>query len=49
MGLAYGACSDVSEGFAQRIAVVVDPQGKIQEYHSNVDAKQFPAEVCARL
>jgi len=49
MGLAYGACSEPSEGCAQRIAVVIDPQGKVQEYHESVDAKQFPAEVCARL
>jgi len=49
MGLAYGACDDASSACANRIGVVIGPEGEIQEYHANVDAKNFPVEVCARI
>ena len=49
MGLAYGACEDSSAACANRIGVVIGPDGSILEYHDNVDAKGFPVEVCARL
>ena len=49
MGLTYGACDDASSACANRIGVVIGPEGEIQEYHANVNAKKFPVEVCARI
>ena len=49
IGLAYGACQDADAPAARRIAVVIDPEGKIKEYHSRVDPRIFPADLAARL
>ena len=49
MGLAYGACDDASSACANRIGVVIGSDGNIQEYHSNVDAENFPGEVYSRI
>ena len=49
MGLAYGACDDASASNAQRVGVVIDPHGIIQEYDAKVDPKIYPAQVCDQL
>ena len=48
IGTAYGANADPVKG-AQRVGVVVDPQGKIKEWHGRVDARAWPAEVVKTL
>ena len=48
IGTAYGANVDPAKG-AQRVGVVVDPQGKIKEWHARVDARAWPAEVVKTL
>ena len=48
MGTAYGANADPAKG-AQRVGVVIDPQGKIKEYHARVDARAWPAELIKTL
>lgn len=49
VGLAYGACDDATAGFARRVGVVIDPEGKVKEYLPKVDAVTYPAEVLARI
>lgn len=49
VGLAYGAATDPKAEYAQRIGVVIGPDGLIKEWHAKVDARSFPAEVAARL
>ena len=49
MGLAYGAASSADSAMAKRIGVGIDPEGKVHEYHSSVNAKSFPTEVVGRL
>ncbi len=49
VGLAYGACSDAKASTAKRIGIVIDPQGKVAQYHPTVDAKTWPAELLSTL
>lgn len=44
IGMAYGACDDVNDEYARRIAYVIDEQGKVTQAHPKVDAKTYPAE-----
>ena len=48
IGTAYGANADPAKG-AQRVGVVIDPQGRIKEYHARVDARAWPAELIKTL
>ena len=48
IGTAYGANADPAKG-AQRVGVVIDPAGKIKEWHARVDARAWPAEVVRTL
>ena len=47
--LAYGAIPDKSSANANRVGIVIDPEGKIREWHAAVGAKTFPQELLARL
>ena len=43
MGLAYGAASEAGVGgYAARIGVVIDPNGRIIYYQEKVDVVAFP-------
>ena len=48
IGTAYGANADPSKG-AARVGVIIDPEGKIKEWHGRVDARAWPAEVVKTL
>jgi peroxiredoxin Q/BCP len=48
IGTAYGANVDPQKG-AQRLGVVIGPDGKIKEWHARVDARSWPAELVGRL
>lgn len=48
IGTAYGANVDPGKG-AARVGVVIDPQGKIREWHEKVDARAWPAAVVQTL
>jgi peroxiredoxin Q/BCP len=48
IGAAYGANADPSKG-ASRVGVVIDPDGKIKEWHARVDPRAWPAEVVKGL
>jgi peroxiredoxin Q/BCP len=48
IGTANGANPDPAKG-AQRVGVVIGPDGKIKEYHERVDARAWPAELIRTL
>ena len=48
IGTAYGANPDPSKG-AARVGVIIDPEGKIKEWHGRVDARAWPAELVKTL
>ena len=48
IGTAYGANVDPAKG-AQRVGVVIAPDGKIKEWHDRVDARAWPAAVVGTL
>jgi peroxiredoxin Q/BCP len=48
IGTAYGANVDPAKG-AARVGVVIDPQGRIKEWHEKVDARAWPAQVVQSL
>jgi peroxiredoxin Q/BCP len=48
IGTAYGANVDPQKG-AQRVGVIIAPDGKIKEWHARVDARAWPAEVVKTL
>lgn len=49
IGLAYGACDDVTAKNAARITYVIGPDGIIKEAITKVSAGSHPAELLARL
>ncbi len=49
IGIAYGAAKDASAKSAQRVGVVIGPDGRVREWHAKVDARSWPAEVCSKL
>ena len=49
MGLAYGACDDVTAKSARRIGVVIGPDGIIKAYLPKVSAAAFPQEALGLL
>jgi len=48
IGTAYGANPDPAKG-AQRVGVVIGPDGKIKEWHERVDPRAWPAELVRTL
>jgi peroxiredoxin Q/BCP len=48
IGTAYGANVDPQKG-AARVGVVIDPDGKIKEWHERVDARAWPAALIGTL
>jgi peroxiredoxin Q/BCP len=48
IGTAYGANVDPQKG-AQRVGVVIGPDGRIREWHARVDPRAWPAEVVKTL
>jgi thioredoxin-dependent peroxiredoxin len=48
IGTAYGANVDPQKG-AQRVGVVIGPDGRIKEWHARVDARAWPAELIKTL
>ena len=49
IGLAYGACSDATALNAQRVGVVIGPDGKILAYDPKVNARTYPTDVYQTL
>jgi peroxiredoxin Q/BCP len=49
IALAYGAATSAKDEYPNRIAYLIDEQGKIAEAHPRVDARAYPAEQLARL
>jgi peroxiredoxin Q/BCP len=49
LGLAYGAAASASAANAQRVGVVIGPDGKVKEWSPKVDARAYPQEVVKRL
>ena len=47
VGLAYGACSDPSAGYAKRISYLIDEQGNVAKVYPNVKPADHPGEVLA--
>ena len=49
MGLSYGACEDATATNAQRVGVVIGPDGRIKAYDSKVNARTYPTDVYQML
>lgn len=49
IGMAYGACDSPKDGFARRIAYLIDENGRIKEAHAKVDVKTYPQTQLATL
>jgi len=45
VGIAYGACDDAKAGYAKRISVLIDEQGKVQKLYPKVQPADHPEEV----
>ena len=48
VGVAYGAATSATAPTAQRVGVVVGPNGRIKEWQPKVDPRTYPQEVLAR-
>jgi peroxiredoxin Q/BCP len=44
IGIAYGAADSPKDGYARRIAYVIDEGGRIAQAHAKVDAASYPAQ-----
>jgi peroxiredoxin Q/BCP len=49
LALAYGAADTPASTNAQRVGVVIGPDGKVKEWLPKVDARSYPQEVVKRL
>jgi len=49
LGLAYGACTNATAGYASRISYLIDEHGKIAKVYAKVKPADHPAEVLADL
>jgi len=49
MGIAYGAAASATAANAQRVGVVIGPDGKVKEWLPKVDAKTYPQDVLKRI
>lgn len=45
----YGAATSPTDGYAKRIAYVIDEDGKVAEAHEKVDAASYPSEQLKNL
>lgn len=44
IGMAYGAANSPEDGYARRIAYLIDEEGKIAEAHAKVDPAAYPSQ-----
>jgi len=49
IGLSYGAARSPKDEYAQRIAYVIDENGRIAQAHEKVDARNYPREQLGTL
>ncbi len=49
MGVAYGAAENAQSSNAQRIGVVVGPDGRIAEWVPKADPSTYPQDVLKRI
>ncbi len=49
VGVAYGAAASATAPNAQRIGVVVGPDGRVKEWLPKVDPKTYPQDVLQRI
>jgi peroxiredoxin Q/BCP len=49
VSVAYHAAPDPSAGKANRVAVLIDPSGNVEEYFGQVDPKEFPEQLLGKL
>ncbi len=49
MGVAYGAAASATAPNAQRVGVVIGPDGRVKEWLPKVDARAYPQEVLKRI
>lgn len=47
VGLLYGACTDKTAGYANRISYLIDGNGKIMQTYPKVSPADHPAQVLA--
>lgn len=47
--MSYGAADSADQPVARRAAALIDPEGRIAEWHARVDARKYPDEQLARL
>jgi peroxiredoxin Q/BCP len=45
LGLAYGACTEPSAGYAKRISYLIDEQGNVAKVYAKVAPADHPEEV----
>ncbi len=49
IGVSYGAASSASAASAQRVGVVIGPDGRVKEWLPKVDPKTYPQDVLRRI
>ena len=49
VGVAYGAANSAKDEMAQRIAYLIDENGKIAQAYPKVDARAYPKEQLAAI
>lgn len=49
IAVAYGAADDRSARSPRRVGVLVDPEGRVAEWHAKVDAGLFPSQALAAI
>lgn len=49
LGMAYGACTDARAPGAERISLLIGPDGKIERVYEQVDPRDHPARVLADI
>ena len=49
IAIAYGACSDATAQYADRISFLIDERGEIARVYDRVDPRDHPAKVLAEI
>ncbi len=49
LGMAYGACSGPRAQYAERISVLIGPDGRVERVYQQVDPRDHPARVLADI
>ena len=49
MAMAYGAVDSPAGEYANRIGVVIGPDGRIKQWHAKVSAKDWPAQLLTEI